>query len=89
MHDWVTALWSLLAGLYLALGVVHFLVWIWDRRRRANMWFSITSLSVGGLALLELASMFSTSIEGFLQVHRWGHVVVWCMLVSLILFVCE
>ena len=47
-------LWSMAAAAALVLGIVHALVWIYDRRALANLAFSALAVSVAAIAATEL-----------------------------------
>lgn len=71
--SWVTVTWSMAAGTCLTLGLVHFLVWCWDRSLRASLWFAGVALSVAVMAGIECAIMRVRTSAEFYALHRWGH----------------
>jgi peptidoglycan/LPS O-acetylase OafA/YrhL len=54
MVSQVTIIWSATAGAALLLGIVHALVWGYDRRRRGNLAFAVATLGLAASALIEL-----------------------------------
>ena len=85
--SWVVVIWSLAAGACLTLGVVHFLVWCWDRALRASLWFAGVAFSVAVLAGIECAIMRARTPAEFLALHRWGHLTLLFVFVFIVGFV--
>ena len=85
--SWVTVIWSLAAGACLTLGVVHLLVWCWDRALRASLWFAGVALSVAVFAGIECSIMRVRTPVDFLALHRWGHLTFFLMIVFVVGFV--
>lgn len=85
--SWITFIWSAAAGACLTLGVVHLLVWCWDRSLRANLWFSIVALAVSALGGVECFLMRAPTPAEFLALHRAGHVAYFVTVVCIVGFV--
>jgi two-component system, LuxR family, sensor kinase FixL len=85
--NWVTIVWSMSAAMSLTLGAIHFVVWLHDRRARANLVFSVMAIAVAAFAALELAMMRAETPEQFGVAVRWLHVPAWVIIVSLVGFV--
>jgi two-component system, LuxR family, sensor kinase FixL len=85
--SWVTVIWSAAAGACLTLGVVHVLVWCWDRSLRASLWFAGVACSVAVMAGLENLIMRVRTPEQFYLLHRWGHVAFFVTIVCVVGFV--
>jgi two-component system, LuxR family, sensor kinase FixL len=85
--SWVTVIWSSAAGACLTLGVVHFLVWCWDRSLRASLWFAGVALAVALMAGIENFIMRVQTPEEFYALHRWGHVAFFVTIVCVVGFV--
>ncbi|HMP83216.1 MAG TPA: 7TM diverse intracellular signaling domain-containing protein, partial [Verrucomicrobiota bacterium] len=85
--NWITFLWSAAAGACLTLGVVHLLVWCWNRSQRANLWFSGLALSVAMVAVIECRIMRAGTPQEFLSLHRWGHVFFFFTILCIVGFV--
>jgi len=85
--SYVTILWSVAGACALLLGSVHALVWMMDRRARANLYFSIVALSVVGIATSELGMMHSRTPAEWGEWVRWCHVPLFFLFCGLLLFV--
>ena len=85
--NWVTVIWSTAAGACLTLGVVHFLLWCWDRSLRASLWFAGVAFAVAAMAGLENLIMRVRTPEEFYVLHRWGHVAFFVTIVCVVGFV--
>src|SRR5215468_1869939 len=85
--NWVTIIWVASGAVSLTLGAVHFGVWLQNRGGWANLFFSITALSVAAFAGCSLAVMHAQTVEGYIHLHRWGHVPVFVTVAALIGFV--
>jgi signal transduction histidine kinase len=81
MVSHVTIIWSATAGAALLLGIVHALVWGYDRRARGNLAFAIATLGLAAGALLELEMLHAQTPQ------QWGELV-WWMQLPLFLLVC-
>lgn len=73
--DWVTALWSALAGACLMLALMHLVVWCMNRHLWANLWFSLTVLGVFGLTVCEWITMRAQEVAVYEQAGRWIHLI--------------
>lgn len=83
----VTILWSSVAGAALTIAGVHGALWILDRRRLANLAFSVVALAVVGLSVAELGMMHSASAAQYGAWVRWFHVPNFFAIVGLVAFV--
>jgi len=83
----ITIIWSMNASACLTLAGVNFLSWCRNREAWANLLFSLTATSTAAFAFCELWMMRADAPAEFATVLKWGHVAVWLLLVSLVLFV--
>ena len=67
----VTIIWSVAAGAALVLGLVHALVWGYDRRARGNLAFAIAALGLAIGAIVEIEMLHATTPQ------EWGEAVWW------------
>ena len=81
MVSHVTIIWSATAGAALMLGIVHALVWVYDRRARGNLAFAIAALGLAAGSLIELETLHAQTPQ------QWGEFV-WWMQFPLFLLVC-
>lgn len=65
----VTIIWSVAAGAALVLGLIHALVWGYDRRARGNLAFSIAALGLAVGAIVELEMLHATTPQEW---GEWG-----------------
>lgn len=75
------------AGAALALGVVHGLAWLHERRAPGGLVFLIVAFAVAGVALTELQMMNATTPAGWARWVRWFHVPLFFLITGLVLFV--
>src|SRR5688572_26568242 len=68
----VTIIWSVAAGAALVLGLVHALVWGYDRRAQGNLAFAIAALGLAFGAIVEIGTLHATTPQD------WGEWV-WSM----------
>ena len=73
--SWITVIWSTAIGICLMMMLVHLLVWGRNPRSWANLFFSLTVLTVIGLLALEMAAMRTESVEVLGATFRWAHCV--------------
>lgn len=85
--SWVTVIWSVAAGACLTLGVVHLLVWCWDRSLRASLWFAGVAFAVAVMAVIEGSLMRAGTPGEFFALHRWGHLTFFFMMFFFVGFV--
>ena len=83
----VSVLWSAVAGAALAMGLGHVVLWLLERRRLANLCFSIVALGVAGLAIAELGMMQAASPAEYGRWVRWFHVPNFFAVAGLVVFV--
>lgn len=76
----VTIIWSVAAGAALVLGLVHALVWGYDRRAGGNLAFAIAALGLALGAIVELEMLHAATPQ------EWGRLV-WWMQIPLFLVV--
>jgi two-component system, LuxR family, sensor kinase FixL len=67
----VTIIWSVAAGAAVVLGLVHALVWGYDRHARGNLAFAIAAFGLAVGAIVELGMLHATTP------HEWGEWVWW------------
>ena len=82
--DWVELLWPMLASACFVLAVLHTLLWLGQSRQAAHPAFAMVALSVGAVALFELASFKAASPVAMATIIRWWHVPVAVMVWSII-----
>jgi signal transduction histidine kinase len=81
MVSYISVIWSAAASATLLLGILHVLVWGYDRRAVANLGFAIASLGLAAGSFIELAMLRAETPQ------RWGELV-WWMHIPLFLLVC-
>jgi two-component system sensor kinase FixL len=75
------------AAVSLTLGVIQLVVWLRDRKAWSNLLFFVGALAIAGIAAWEIALMRTDSIERFAMMIRWGHVLVFVLVASMVGFV--
>ena len=69
------------------MGLAHAVLWVLERRRLANLCFSIVALAVAALAITELGMMHAASPAEYGRWVRWFHVPNACATLGLVVFV--
>src|SRR4051794_17182370 len=85
--NWITATSLLGASASLMLGLIHFLIWIGDRKRWVHLLFVATTVSIAGIAVGEVAMSLAQTPEQFGQRVQWTHVPIALAVFSIIWFV--
>jgi len=84
---WTTFIWSMNAGICLAIAGVHLLVWLQNHEYRTNLAFALSAIAAAITAVFELVLMHSQTTAQYGQIFRWMHVPVFALAVSFIWFV--
>lgn len=85
--NWVTVIWSLNAGVCLALAGMLLLVWAKSRDSWASLLFAVAATSGAACAAVELALMSSRTPEQYGQLMRLWQVPIGVMAISVVWFV--
>jgi len=72
--SWVTAIWSMVASACLTLALIHFYIWIRDRRRYAYLLFSVSALAAALTGLFELLTLQAQSEARYEWAMHWGQI---------------
>ena len=83
----ITIIWSMSASACLTLAGIHFLVWSRNRTAWANLFFCLLAIATAAWTFCELWMMRADTPVEFATVLKWGHVAVWLIIVSLVVFV--
>ena len=83
----ITVIWSMSASACLTLAAIHLLVWARDRQAWANLFFFLLAIATAAWTFCELWMMRAATPAEFATVLKWGHVAVWLLIVSLVVFV--
>lgn len=82
--NWIELAWPMLASASLIVGFAHALVYAARPVHRAHLAFALAAISIGLLALLELATYRTQSPETMAVLIRWMHVAITAMVLSLL-----
>lgn len=85
--SWVTVVWSMIVSACLTLAAIYFLVWLRNPRDRANLFFSLTAVSMVAFASCELWIMRVQTIDEGVIALRWAIVALTVWLLSNVWFV--
>ena len=85
--SWVTVIWSMIAGVSLALAVLHLLVWQRDRSAGLNLAFSLWSIAISVSAICELAMMHARSTAQYSAIVLWTRIPYAVLIFSFVWFV--
>jgi hypothetical protein len=84
--SWVTFIWAMLIGGYIAIAFPQFVIWIWQRRV-VHLVFIILTATVVACLLNELALMHSSSVEQFARALWRRQMPLFVMYVAIVVFV--
>ncbi len=87
--DWIDLLWPMLAAACFLLGFIHALLWLDAPRQRGQLAFAVAALSVGAIALFELASFHAASPQAMAGIIRGWHVPIALMTWAIVYQVCS
>jgi PAS domain S-box-containing protein len=85
--SWITFIWSVTAGICLALAALHLMVWVRSRDSWVYLLFAIAAAAAAGSSVIELAMMHAQTPEQYGEAMRWLHLPVFLMVVSLVWFI--
>jgi len=70
--SWITIIWSIVASVYLTLALIHFYIWVRERRRYAYLLFSISALAAALTGFFELLMLHAQSVAQYDWAMYWG-----------------
>jgi hypothetical protein len=85
--SWVTVIWSMTAGICLALAGVHLLVWSRSKKSWANLLFAVAATSAAACASAELFLMTSETPGEYGERLRLFHVPLAFLVISMVWFI--
>ncbi len=85
--SWITSIWSIAAGICLALAGLHLLVWLRSRDSIASLLFSIAATAAGAIALQEIVLMRAQTAAEYGEVLRWMHVPAAIIIIAIVWFI--
>jgi len=85
--SWITAIWSMNAGICLALAGVYLLAWFRLRKSWVNLAFVFCATSTASIVLFELLVMRAQTTIQYGELLRWAHVPVAILVLSLVWFI--
>lgn len=85
--SYVTIAWSSAAAAALLLCVVHFALWVIDRRATASLALAVLAGSLTGISICELGMMVSGSAADWLFWVRWCHLPLFVHITAIAVFV--
>jgi len=74
-------------GIDLALAGLNLLVWLRSRNSWPNLLFAIAAFSAVAVAMIELRMMHAQTPDEYIELFRWMHVPMFCLIISLAWFV--
>jgi two-component system, LuxR family, sensor kinase FixL len=85
--NWVTVIWSMVAGASLAMALPHVLIAVKQRGAWVHALFAIAAMAVAGTAMAEMAMMHAKTPEQIARAIQWVHVPVFILVVAIVGFV--
>jgi two-component system sensor kinase FixL len=86
MVSHVTIIWSAAAGAALLLGIVHALVWGYDRRASGNLAFAIAAFGLAAGALVELQTLRAETPQQWGELVWWMHIPLSLVVIGMAVF---
>jgi len=86
MVSHVAIIWSAAAGAALVLGIVHALVWAYDRRARGNLAFALAALGLAVGSVLELELMQAGTPQQWGELIWWMHLPLSLLVIGMAVF---
>jgi len=72
--SWITAIWSMVSSVCLTLALIHFYIWVRDRRRYEYLLFSVSALAAALTGIFELFTLKAQSLEQYDWAMYWGQI---------------
>lgn len=85
--NWVVYIWSLTAGICLALGAIHLVLWFQRRELWANLAFALGAIGAATFSTHDLFQMTAVTPDQYAALARWTLAVGTVETVSLIVFI--
>jgi len=85
--SWITIIWSIAAGICLALAGIQLLVWSRERTAWANLLFSIGAVAAAACALGEQVLMHAHTQAQYGEILYWMHLPAAVMVVTIVWFI--
>src|SRR5271165_4211288 len=85
--SWITIAWSTVASACLTLALIHFFIWVRDRRRYAYLLFSVCALGAALTGLFELLTLHARSVAQYDWAMYWGQIPQALLAVSMVWFI--
>ena len=85
--NWITVIWSMVAGASLAMALPHVLIAMRQRGAWVNLLFAIAAVAVAGTAMAEMAMMYAKNTQQIGRAIQWVHVPVFVLVVAIFGFV--
>jgi hypothetical protein len=82
--NWTTVIWSMGASACLTLAIEHLVIWCKQTNQWAHLLFSVTAISVAGIAAAELLIMHAQSPEQLGRAIWCAHIPVFFTVVSIV-----
>jgi signal transduction histidine kinase len=86
MVSHVTIIWSATAGAAALLGIVHALVWVYDRAARGNLAFAVAAFGLAAGTLIELELMHAETPQQWGELVQWMHVPLFLLVSGMAVF---
>ena len=83
----VTVLWSMTAAAAIVAAMLQGVVWLLDRKSRANLALAVIALSVAAIVPTELGMMYSRTAQEWGEWVRWCHIPIYFAIVGTVAFV--
>jgi two-component system, LuxR family, sensor kinase FixL len=85
--SWITIAWSTVASACLTLALIHFFIWVRDRRLYAYLLFSVSALGAALTGLSELLTLHARSVAQYEWAMYWGQLPEALLAVSMVWFI--
>ena len=72
--NWIDNAYSMIFAASVMLGVIHFFIWLKQRRQLGHLLFSVIAMSAGALAILEMLMAHAPTPEYYATLLRWSQI---------------
>jgi two-component system sensor kinase FixL len=83
----ITILWSMAAAVSLSVGVIHGMVWLSDRKVRAELWFALAAVCMSAYPFFDMAMMRATTGAAYGEAARWALLPISLMTAAILMLV--
>ena len=85
--NWIDIVWPFMGAASLTLALIHFLVWMMERRQTPHLVFAVIAAAVAAISIFELLTLRAAEPAQYAVLLRWAHVPYAVTIVGIAVFV--